>query len=339
MKLSGIIDNSEVVTVVTHTRPDGDAVGSAVAAACYLRECRKKDAQIIFVNEFPETLDFVADGSDKVLFHNSSPEESVRRIAGSDLIICLDFNDFSRTDGLRDALEASDAGKVLIDHHLNPDRTRFKVCISETGISSASELLYWTLMQMPDINGDTTRIPMHALRAIMAGMTTDTNNFANSVFPSTLEMASLMLSAGVDRDGIVADIYNRYRENRLRMMGYMLKDKMVITEEGASCIVLSSYELTAYDIREGDLEGLVNLPLSIGRVRMSILLKEDKGYFRVSVRSRKGTSAHLFAVRYCNGGGHENASGGRLFIPGDIKDSACAQPYIEKAVKEFFGQE
>ena len=114
-RLSGIIDNSEVVTVVTHTRPDGDAVGSAVAAACYLRECRKKDVQIIFVNEFPEALDFVADGSDKVLFHNSSPEESVRRIAGSDLIICLDFNDFSRTDGLRDALEASDAGFAVND--------------------------------------------------------------------------------------------------------------------------------------------------------------------------------------------------------------------------------
>lgn len=338
-RLSGIIDNSEVVTVVTHTRPDGDAVGSSVAMSCFLRECRGKDAAVVLVNDYSETLDFIINDEDSILMHSIQALESERRIAESDLIICLDFNDFSRTDALRGALESSRADKVLIDHHLNPDSSCFKVCISETGISSASELLFWTLMLMPDISGDTSRIPMHALRAMMAGMTTDTNNFANSVFPSTLQMASQMLSAGVDRDGIVADLYNRYRENRLRMMGYMLKDKMVTMKEGAAYIVLFSDELAAYDIKEGDLEGLVNLPLAIGTVRMSILLKEDKGYFRVSVRSKKGTSANSFAVRYCNGGGHENASGGRLFIPGDIKDSSDAPAYIENKLKEYFGQE
>lgn len=197
-------------------------------------------------------------------------------------------------------------------------------------------MLYWVILKLPGISGDTSRIPMHSLRALMAGMTTDTNNFANSVYPSTLTMASKMLSAGVDRDGIISGLYNRYRENRIRMFGFALKDKMTITPEGAAYIIFSAEELQDFDIQEGELEGLVNIPLGIDKVRMSILLKEDSGYFRVSVRSKKGTSANIFAHKYFNGGGHELASGGRLYFPRDISSSKDAEAYVARAVKRYF---
>ena len=71
----------------------------------------------------------------------------------------------------------------------------------------------------------------------------------------------------------------------------------------------------------------------------SPFLKEDIGLFRVSVRSKRGTSAYRLAKRYFHGGGHEQASGGKLFFPEDIADASLAGSYIEKVVNEYFESE
>lgn len=338
LRLSEILGQARKVTVATHTRPDGDAIGSCIAMVSYLTGRLGVEARLAIANAYSDTLDFILSDSERedLLQHDVKPEETDAWIASSDLVICQDCSGFDRTDALQDALRASSATKILIDHHLNPHVEDFDLVFSETEISSASELLYFILVALPGIDGNASRLPMHALRALMAGMTTDTNNFANSVFPSTLEMASQLLAAGVDRDELLGHIYNSYRENRLRVMGYILKDKLRILPNGTAYIVLEAKDLADYDVREGELEGVVNMPLTIAEVRMSLLLKEDPaGYFRVSVRSKKGTSANRFAVEYFNGGGHEQAAGGRLYFPRDIAESSQAAAYIEKASQDF----
>jgi phosphoesterase RecJ-like protein len=164
----------------------------------------------------------------------------------------------------------------------------------------------------------------------MTGMTTDTNNFANSVYPSTLIMASTLLAVGVDRDYILSRLYNQYSESRLRLMGHMMKDLLRITEDGAAYIILDLKTQREYDIKEGDTEGFVNMPLSVADVRMSLLLKEDVDRIRVSIRSKKGTSANRCARLHFNGGGHENAAGGRLSIPIDE-----VEEYIKEHVHTY----
>ena len=186
-------------------------------------------------------------------------------------------------------------------------------------------------MAMPAIEADASRLPAEAAISLMTGMTTDTNNFANSVYPSTLIMASTLLAAGVNRDMILEKLYNQHSENRLRLMGHMMKDLLTLTPDGAAYIVLDKQTQEAYNVQEGDTEGFVNMPLSIADVRMSILIKEDTDRLRVSIRSKKGTSANGCARMYFNGGGHENAAGGRLEIP--VTEAAA---YIEKHVHDFF---
>ena len=173
-------------------------------------------------------------------------------------------------------------------------------------------------------------LPQMSATALMTGMTTDTNNFGNSTYPSTLLMASSLLSAGVDRDAILSHLYNQYSENRLRLMGHMMKDLLHITDDGVAYIVLDTETMRNYKVQDGDTEGFVNMPLSIAGVRMSIMAKEDEGKVRISIRSKKGTSANGCARTYFNGGGHENAAGGRLRIPEDIQDISFAAEYIEK---------
>ena len=291
-----LLESGRTVTVTAHTHPDGDALGSVSGLVAYLRERRGKDVVAVLPDSPASTVSFIVPHSVPLLCHDTDPEACLARIAASDLDILLDANGFSRTEGLQEAFEASPAPKALIDHHIGPDTGRFRVIFSTPDVSSASELLYYVLLELPDIGGDARRLPADAARALLTGMTTDTNNFANSVYPGTFRMAAELLAAGVDRDDVLANLYSRYRENRVRAMGYLQYETLRITPEGLACIVATRDILDRFGVDEGETEGLVNIPLSIDRVKMSILLKEDKDHFRVSIRSKNGVSARECAV-------------------------------------------
>lgn len=332
VRLERLFSEAGKVVVVTHVHPDGDALGSSFGLFHFL-DSRAVPVDVVTLDPVPDTLAFILDERAAehhfVASENMAGAESVLRSAG--LLVCLDFPTFSRAgDGLGDILAGLRCRKVLVDHHLSPDRDAFDLVFSETGVSSASELLYWVLDAIGGV------MPPETARCLMAGMTTDTNNFANSVYPSTFDMASRLLRAGVDRNRIVTDLYHNYREQRYRLMGYLLSEKMVISAQGVAYMILDTDEMLRYDVREGDTEAFVNLPLGIDRVRMSIFLKrQDEGLFRVSIRSEEGVSANLCARLHFHGGGHELAAGGRLYVPDDVKDAADAAAYIEKVTTEF----
>lgn len=326
------LDKARKISVVSHTHPDGDAAGSTAALLSYIRVRRGKEVRAILPDIPSDTLLFLCENT---VIASEKPAEAQQWIKDSDLIIVIDLNELHRTEQLEGLISASPAEKILIDHHVGPQREAFGLVFSETEVSSACELLFWILMAMPDITADAARLPGAAARALMSGMTTDTNNFANSVFPTTLEMASRLLQAGVDRDDILDHLYNRYRENRIRAMGYMQSENLRITPRGAAYMIATKEIQKRFDIREGETEGLVNVPLAIGKVRISIFLKEDEGYFRVSIRSKEGTSARELAKLRFHGGGHEKAAGGKLFFPEDIPSPEDAAAYLETVTDEF----
>lgn len=335
-----LICGSERISIVTHMKPDGDAMGSSIALYHFLHRMGKSP-RIIINDPYPPYLSFLVSESmvGDILTHDVNASESEDAIIRSDLIICLDFNAFHRTDRLENALQAANGRKILIDHHLNPSRGLFDLSFSDTEVSSASELLYHILMATSEISGDAGRLGKECREALMTGMTTDTNNFANSVFPSTLHMASDLLAAGTDREYILNRIYNQYGENRLRLLGHMMKDLLTITSDGVAYIVLDKATQAQYCTNDGDTEGFVNMPLSISEVRMSILAKEDNEKVRISIRSKRGTSANMCAVRFFNGGGHENAAGGRLHMPGNVNSIEEVGAYIEKATHIFLNED
>lgn len=303
--------------IVTHAKPDGDAIGCCVAMYHFLRMTERKDVRIVLNDSYPDYLGFLTEPipADDIITYDRHPLLAKNAIMGSDLILCLDFHAFHRTKDLEGCLNGSKAARILIDHHLDPDRSLYEVAFSETETSSASELVYNILMTTPAISHDAGKIPPAAALAIMTGMTTDTNNFGNSVYPSTLEMAADLLRAGVDRDLIINKINLEHSEDRLRLKGYMLKDLMKITEDGVAFMILDKKAQRKYRMKEGDTEGFVNEPLSIANVRMSIFAREEYSEIRISIRSKKGTSANRCAGLFFNGGGHENAAGGKLLIP------------------------
>lgn len=324
------IADARCIAVVSHTHPDGDALGSTVGLALYL-QAQGKEVTCLYPDCVAANLRFILPDGLPVHIHDAQKRSAESAVEKADLIFLVDANTFNRTEGLEPVLKASPARKVLIDHHLNPDTDSFGLVFSTPEVSSASELVFQLLKAL----GLDFRHHLPIGVSLMTGMTTDTNNFANSVFPSTLQMASELLASGVDRDAILQQVYQSYRENRVRLMGYMQSENLTLLPGGGACMILTKAIQHRFDLQEGESEGLVNVPLTIGEVRLSVLLKEDEGHFRVSVRSKKGTSAQQLAQRYFHGGGHENAAGGKLFIGEDIPSPEKAADYVEQALKDF----
>lgn len=328
----GAVSACRHAAVVVHTHPDGDAIGSEVALSRYLLSKGKK-VSAIFPDSFPGTLAFLAEG-ERLIDAALSPEEAAGALSACDTLFVLDMNAFRRAEALEPLLRACPAGtKVLIDHHLNPSAEDFDLVFSRTDISSASELLFWILLGCE--GGNIAGIPEKSRYALMTGMTTDTNNFANSVYPSTLEMSSLLLASGVDRDGIVSNLYQRYSETRIRAFASLLGSEMAILPGGVACIVADSGFQERFPLAEGETEGLVNIPLGIGEVGISIFARWGGDHFRVSIRSKRGWSANLLARDFFHGGGHELAAGGKILLPEDIGSEADVRSHIAFCVAQF----
>ena len=303
------------IGIVTHTRPDGDAIGSALAMKRFL-ETRLGAAgkcSLLLDTEAPGQVLFLfsLEEAGETLVYARDPERTAACAAACDLLVFLDLNTLSRTGALASQYQGSGARKILVDHHLGPERASFDLVFSDTGVSSTCELLYLLLSRFPCSAGKD--LPQECLDPLLTGITTDTNNFANSVSGMTLSVVSELLDAGARREQILEEIFNRYPERRIRLMGRLLDRGLTLTEKGAAVMVLDRETAAEFGILDGETEGFVNIPLAIDRVKMSLFLRQEaEGKYRVSIRSKKGWSANRLAVRYFAGGGHEQASGGQL---------------------------
>lgn len=324
--LGKLVDSADNICIVSHTSPDGDAVGSATGLRCFLEASGKK-ACIVLPDAFPHFLQNL-DPDRRIIFHDRDTALAEQTLLGAGLIICADLPAADRTGGLEQALRKSTAPKVLIDHHVGPDRDFFNLVFSETETSSTCELVYNILKGLDD------SIPLQAAQSLFTGMTTDTNNFANSTYPSTLRMASELLALGVDRDSLLCTLYQQFSEGRLRLIGRLLSDGLRVVDGEFAYMLLTDSLKNEYGYSKGDVEGVVNRPLEIAGVRISALFTQDKDFVRVSLRSKKGTAVNTLAAESFNGGGHVNAAGGRLYM-----DIADVPEYYINAVRRMLAAE
>ena len=332
--LNGLILKSSGIVIFGHENPDGDSIGSAVGMYHYLT-AMGKHPHIVIQSRLPEYFNFIIPAG-STSYYNEESEKCLEYIEKADLLIFLDMNGTNRTGDVAKAAEAAMQKEnaphsVLIDHHLNPQTEPFDVVISDTEVSSACELLYHVLLAQPGVRGDVANLPKECAEALLTGILTDTNNFANSVYPSTYLAVSQLQARGVDRDAIYNEVFRSYSEQRMRLMGHMLQENMRCLKRGVAYFTLSIADKKKYDFVRGDSEGFVNLPLSIKDIRMTAFFTEEPSFIKVSLRSKGNVDVNDFSHKYCNGGGHKNAAGGRLYMP--LED---VPQYFESKVEEFF---
>ena len=123
-RLNSMLESAERIVIATHMKPDGDAVGSSMGMYHTLK-VYGKSAKIAFTNPAPASISFLTEGNQDILIYEDMKDETEKAILEADLIICLDFNAFHRTDTLESALKRSEAEKILIDHNLSPDLESF----------------------------------------------------------------------------------------------------------------------------------------------------------------------------------------------------------------------
>lgn len=315
-----IISQYRHVVVVSHVNPDGDAIGSSLAFSFFLRKFGI-DTKIIIPNDFPSFLSWMPGAGDILIFDKNS-EKGVEYLNDADLICYLDFNHPSRT-GLvhNDLCHCKKTPRILIDHHRDTDFSQFIAYLSDVNTSSTSELV----AQLIQSYGFDKYLDDDIATCLLVGIMTDTGSFSHSIYhPETFEICGKLISPTVDYQLIHNKIYNTFSENRLRLLGHCISNRMTtLNEYHTAYIYLNKADLENFDYQVGDTEGVVNFPLMIENIKLSVLITERQGVIRLSFRSKGDFSVHEMAKEHFNGGGHTNAAGGTL---------DCS---IEQAIKQF----
>ena len=305
-------ERADKIVIVSHVSPDGDAIGSSLGLWHFLNS-QDKNVHVIVPNAFPDFLKWMP-GAKEVIQYNRYKEFADKLIMEADVICCLDFNVLSRIDEMEEIVRVSPGRKMIVDHHLYPGDFA-RIVISHPQISSTSELVFRLICQL----GNFSDITKEAAECIYTGMMTDTGGFTyNSNDREIYLIIGELLSKGIDKDEIYRNVFNTHSEGRLRLMGYVLYEKMqVFPQFNAALITLTREEQKKFQYKKGDTEGFVNMPLSMKGICFSVFLREDteKDMIKVSLRSVGTFPCNEVAAEFFNGGGHLNASGGEFYGP------------------------
>jgi len=304
-KVKKLLGKPHNVILLAHENPDGDAVGACLALQNILLQ-QHHNANVLLPNEYPSFLAWLP-GNENIIIHNKQPELWNDTFSKAEVIFCLDFNDPSRINHLSEKLSNTDAIKILIDHHLNPEN----FCdfnFSEIETSSTCELVF-DFIGMIDANH---LINKDIAECLYVGIMTDTGSFSYSCNNAkTYLIVAELTRYGIDIEQIHRRVYDTYSELRMRLLGFSLSERlMVLHEYHTAYIYLTSEDLKKFNHQIGDTEGIVNFALSISGIYFAALFIEKNNFIKISLRSKGVFPVNVIANQHFNGGGHRNAAGG-----------------------------
>lgn len=307
-KLKSILSFPRKIAITTHHKPDADALGSSLALALYLKK-KGHSVQVITPSDYPTFLNWMPGQPDVIWFDKNKKSDHIQEyFKQADIIFCLDFNNLSRIFDLGKWVGDSQAIKIMIDHHLEPDGfADFQIW--NVKAAATAELIFDFICLL----GDHHLIDLEIAECIYAGILTDTGSFRH---PSTTRSIHLivadLLRIGVNPSRIHKLVYDNNNLNRLRFLGFVLKDKLeVIPELHSAIIAITKEEIKEYQVDTGDTEGIVNYALAIKGIVLGIVLIDRIEMVKISFRSVGSFDVNAFARKYFEGGGHKNAAGGK----------------------------
>jgi len=307
---SYLSDNRNIV-IIGHRNPDGDALGSTLALKHYLDK-KGHSTQVLMPNEYPDFLHWLP-GSKTVYRFDRQNNQSVKALTKSDIIFLLDFNALHRVgDDMKNTLDKYENNFALIDHHQQPDD--FEYMYSDTSMSSTCEMVYNFIEMMEDVS----MIDEAVATCLYTGIMTDTGSFRfRSTTSKTHRIIADLIDKGAKNDKIHSNVNDSNSYNRLLLLGQALSNLQIYPEYKTAFITISKEEKEKYDYKKGDTEGVVNYALSLKDIVFAAIFIEDKeqGLIKISFRSKGSFSVNKFARKYFNGGGHDNASGGKSDLP------------------------
>jgi phosphoesterase RecJ-like protein len=289
-QLADEIRKRQRFVITSHVRPDGDAIGSALAMAFALRALGK-EARVVFRDEPPGPLQ---------VFPGVAAIEVTPRVDDpGDAVIVMESGDLART-----GVEGLDRGFVInIDHHLG---NSMYGALNWFDVSAAAcgEMVFDLVRELGAPL--TQEVATHVYIAIL----TDTGSFHySSISPRTFDICRQCVEAGVDPPWVARSIFNSNNLGRLKLFGAVLS-QMELDPSGRLATVYVDRKLaTDCGGTYEDTEGLINLPLTVKEIQAVVFFKENgPDDWRVSMRSKGEVDINAVAKQF-GGGGHKNASG------------------------------
>ncbi|MGA9039032.1 MAG: bifunctional oligoribonuclease/PAP phosphatase NrnA [Terriglobales bacterium] len=282
------IEQRDRFVLTSHARPDGDAIGSALAC-CQILRLMDKEAEVVLRDGVPriyQTLPF----ADKVV-------QSERVNGKYDAAIILECDSVQRTR----LLGLDDIFLINVDHHVS-GRPFANVNWIDPHAVATAEMIFCLAREAG------VTISPEIATCLYTAVLTDTGSFMfEGTNERTFTLARELVLAGADPAHCARNVYFAHSTAKLRLLGAALSD--MHREGPLAWISVTQEQMERFAAKEEDCEGLVNYVLSIQDVEVAVFFREvPGGNFRVSLRSKGQLNVAEVAVKF-GGGGHQCASG------------------------------
>jgi phosphoesterase RecJ-like protein len=302
-----LLEDKRNIVITMHQKPDGDAMGSALALFHFLKKTGH-NVTVVSPTNWAKFLNWMP-GCNEVVDFEAQIQRTTALAESADILFCLDFNAMHRTKKMETLLLGIKCVKVLIDHHEQPAEEHFDYGVSNILKSSTCEMVYDFIVQSPFAD----KLDLDMAACIYTGIMTDTGSFRFGITSAQTHQAVAHLKElGLNHSIIHENIYDNFLETRLRFIGNALLNRLdVLYEYNTAVMAISRYDLMKYQIQTGDTEGLVNYLLTIEGIKLGALLIDRTEERKWSFRSKGDFDVNELARNHFEGGGHKNAAGGR----------------------------
>jgi phosphoesterase RecJ-like protein len=302
--------------LISHTKPDGDAIGSLVATRRVLRGHGLQPVTVVF-DPVPDRYRFLVD--DDPLTRVS--EDDVAADLDSlelDGVIVLDTCTYNQLEPVGEWLRASSLPKLAVDHHITRDALANLYLVDETAAATSLLLFEWFCSCGWTVDALTAQ-------ALFVGVATDTGWFHHSNTDArAMVAATRLVEHGVRPSAMFDHLFQQESAARFRLRAAIVSSLELHAGDrlAVQTVPASVFEDTGATL--ADTEDLVNEPLRIGSVVLSVMLVEHGGgVTRVGFRSRAPMNEESLDIdvasvaRSFGGGGHRRAAGARIQAPLD----------------------
>ena len=302
-QIANRIKQAKNVVIVGHMRPDGDALGSALALSCALKKLNIS-TQVCDESDIPSNLTFV-EGLESV---QKNPTVEY------DLFIAVDCADERRLGALQEELFLAKRKRIdtiNVDHHISNGRFAKYNYVREC---AANCMNITTLIQCLGVS-----IDKEIAGYLLLGLLTDSGNFSHDdVDEEALLLASQLVKAGADICSLNYNLFKKQPKARATLFGKVMSGIRYYHDNRFAVAVIDKNAMDACGADIGMTEGFVDFPLNVDTVEVAAtLLETKKGQYKISLRSKTYADVNKIAGCY-GGGGHIRAAGCMLF--GDVED-------------------
>ncbi len=297
---------SKNVAVTTHVRPDGDALGSTAAMILAMKQ-KGITARALLLSHLPTKYSFVFKelGIEWIDVESGFPSDF--DLNHYDTLLVVDTGTWSQLPGLKEHVEKFKGRKLVVDHHLTQeDWADQKLVVTDA--AAAGEIVA-ELIEQWDVPIDTK-----IATALYVAIVSDTGWFQfSNTRPFTLRLAAELIEAGVDTDRLYQLLYQNERPERIALQTRAMNSMQLFSDNKLSVMQIKATDFKETKAGVPDTENVINQPLQIRSVEVSVLLVEppEGGPIRVSFRSKGKLSCSDFAQQF-GGGGHARAAGAKI---------------------------